>query len=217
MTESVSPYTTWGAACVTRRHGEMQAGPCASPPGPSQDGPDLGARAVAVLRRVLGLHQLLCSFNHLAPEPGDTLLGRESRSEGRAVCSERGLEVPPPLLLGGVGLGELPRPFGPQFPNLQNGATEQLLNGLLKEVGPCRSSSTEEPTAANDCSRGWSQRGHQLSVSLRGGAMTASDTVGSSPWCRTTDIPGVSRSWQCHLSILGRPETSLHTVKCPPG
>ena len=62
-------------------------------------------------------------------------------------------------------------PSGPQFPNLQNAATELLLNGLL-EVGPWpRALGTEEElTAANSGGKAGTRRGHQLSVSLHRGA-----------------------------------------------
>lgn len=82
--------------------------------------PDLGGGAVAILHRVLGLHQLFGFLNHLAPKPSDALLGRESHEGPGAVCRGHGLGVPPPQLPGDVGLGKPFYPFGHQFPNLQS-------------------------------------------------------------------------------------------------
>lgn len=46
--------------------------------------------------------------------------------------------------------------------------------------------------------------------------MTCGNIAGSSPWCRITDIPGPHpESQQCNPQILGQPEMTLHTVKCP--
>lgn len=44
MTESVSPYTTWGGARVTRRGGEVLGGPCTPH---ASSGPVLGSSGQA--------------------------------------------------------------------------------------------------------------------------------------------------------------------------
>lgn len=134
MTESVSPYTTWGGAHVPGGGGETSLAPALSTPapGPTQADrrrPHLGAGAVAVLHRVLGLHQLLCLLDHLAPEPSDALLGREPRGV-RAQGPHR-MVVPLPLLPTGVDLaGALLRhPLGLSFQTCEMG----LLNCSLME------------------------------------------------------------------------------------
>lgn len=137
MTESVSPYTTWGGARVTRGAGRCWAAPAlpTPAPGPSQaaagrqEAPDLGAGAIAVLHRVLGLHELLRLLNHLAPEPGDTLLGRESCSM-RAQRPSEGTRAWAPTSAAppGMSMGELLSLWASASKS-EKWATELLLNG----------------------------------------------------------------------------------------
>lgn len=78
MTESVSPYTTWGGGwgCETRRPLHPPARRSSRPSrAVGRVAPDLGIGAVATRHRILGLHQLLRLLDHLAPEASDALWG----------------------------------------------------------------------------------------------------------------------------------------------
>lgn len=184
MTESVSPYTTWEGSRVTER-------PLSSPRRARARGafwpagrvaPDLGSGAVAVLQRVLGLHQLLRFLNHLAPEPSDTLWEREPRGEGLgAGCRGRGARGPTATASWRRGLGWPFCPFGPQRPNPRHGGPRGYLTARWKEWVP----GTEEVTAAE-------QSGE------RQGTLSG-DIAGSSSRCQTTEIRGpFPASRQCH-------------------
>lgn len=68
--------------------------------------PDLGIGAVAILHRVLGLHQLLGLLNHLAPKSCDALLGvgKSRAGAGSGLCVAQ--LYPQPLLCLGLHFAE---------------------------------------------------------------------------------------------------------------
>lgn len=67
---------------------------------------DLGVGAIAILHCVLGLHQLLCFLNHLAPEPSDALSGREPGSEGPGAIYSSWAQAATSTTSWGRGLGQ---------------------------------------------------------------------------------------------------------------
>lgn len=98
---------------------------------------DLGIGTIAILHRVLGLHQLLCFLNHLAPEPSDALSGREPGSEGPgAICSEHGLRVPPQLLPGAWTRASHSASLSLDFQLNNMGLLSCSLMVCRKELGP---------------------------------------------------------------------------------